>query len=350
MSGHIITNCHIHIFSRDYIPSGYPPYGAGYVSRIAWIRRPLAWFLRNLPFGGEKLRRYASFIEIAARKSQREIFQEIRTRYPLSTRFVVLPMDLRGLERGTPRRDIRRQHQELAELAEKYPDQILPFIHVDPRSATRFGGPEPLEIIEEFHAKGFRGIKLYPPLGYAADDDIVMPIYAYAEQHGLPVMSHCSRGGVEKKGLDARTHERLTAPHRYTGILQRFPDMKLCLAHFGGHHDWESFLERPWEDDSTPLHEMDWMSQIWTMIRSGDHPNLYTDISYTIFRFQRFIPILKVLMSDQNLCQRTLFGSDFYMIEKEKFPERELSMRLRAELGEKWFWRIAESNPQEYLS
>ena len=79
------------------------------------------------------------------------------------------------------------------------------------------------------------------------------------------------------------------------------------------------------------------------------YDNLYTDISYTLFRYQENIPILKVFLSRQRIRERVLFGSDYYMVEQETTSEREVSIRLRAELGERFFRQIAETNPRAYL-
>jgi hypothetical protein len=47
--------------------------------------------------------------------------------------------------------------------------------------------------------------------------------------------------------------------------------------------------------------------------------------------------------------QKVLFGSDYYMVESEKYSEKRLSIDLRAELGEDKFWQIANVNPKKYL-
>ena len=158
----------------------------------------MVWLMRSLwPFSSrDGLHRYANFMAVAAYSNQEEIFARVRGRYPLDTQFIVLPMDMRGMRRGRSRQNIREQHLELKALADKYPDQIIPFVHIDPRSQTAFSGPEPVEFIKEFHEAGFKGIKLYPPLGYSPQDELLRPIYAYASEHDLPIMTHCSRGGV----------------------------------------------------------------------------------------------------------------------------------------------------------
>ena len=85
------------------------------------------------------------------------------------------------------------------------------------------------------------------------------------------------------------------------------------------------------------------------MLRSGAYPNLYADISFTIFHYARNMPALKVFLEDPAVRSRVLFGSDFYMSEGLDLRERDLSIRLRAELGPDAFREIAETNPARFL-
>ena len=347
-----IVNCHIHTFTSKNVPFWYPTFPLNILSRFG----PTRWMFESLlrlswPFSSKDvLNRLANFMAVSSYGSQRDLFENIRGRYPLSTKFVVLPMDMRGMKKGRISQDIEAQHEELHELFKVYPEQIIPFIHIDPRSGTKsFKGPKPIEMIERFHQMGFKGIKLYPPLGYDVEDVIMTPIYEYANLHSLPIMTHCSRGGVTGKGIKENMYDNMLAPHKYRSVLANYPNLRLCLAHFGGNDDWERFLTESWTDNNTPIEKMDWVSQIYTMIKSGEYPNLYTDISYTIFRFEQHVPVLKVFLTNENILKKTLFGSDYYMIELEKLRERELSMKLRGELGEEFFWRIAATNPKEYI-
>ena len=57
--------------------------------------------------------------------------------------------------------------------------------------------------------------------------------------------------------------------------------------------------------------------------------NLFVDISYVIFHYQDNINTLKVLPGNPRLRRSVLFGTDYYMVETEKFSEKELSMYLR---------------------
>lgn len=345
-----IINCHIHTFTQKNVPKKYLGF-ITWVMRKKAVRSFLLWFSEKVFFmKRDWLERYANFAAIANKESQEEVFLEVRHRYPLDTKFIVLPMDLRGIHESKIENGIRNQHEELEELTQKYPNQIIPFIHIDPRSFSVFQGTNTIQFIEEFHQRGFKGIKLYPPLGYSAIHKDVMPIYEYANTHNLPVMTHCSTGGVHAQHFKKEDIHSTTAPHLYQKVIHDHPNLKLCLAHFGGNEEWDKYLREPWKDDHTPIENMNWLSQITTMIKSENYPNLYTDISYTIFRFDRFIPILKVFLEDPVLKERILFGSDYYMIEQEKLTEREISMKLRGTLGREMFEQIAVTNPQRYLS
>jgi uncharacterized protein len=46
---------------------------------------------------------------------------------------------------------------------------------------------------------------------------------------------------------------------------------------------------------------------------------------------------------------RTLFGSDFYVVESAMLEERRRAVHVRAVLGDDVFWRIAETNPAAFL-
>ena len=139
-----------------------------------------------------------------------------------------------------------------------------------------------------------------------------------------------------------------TDPDRYVPILEAHPSLRLCLAHFGGAGDWATYFEQPWDPSARATPE-NWLAKTMDMLRSGDHENLYVDISYTLFADDENVHLLKVLIADENVRARVLFGSDFYVVESAKIDERQLSVRARSVLGEDLFRVIAEDNPARYL-
>jgi hypothetical protein len=70
-----IVNCHTHVFTIDHVPERFLPLGLPTLMRIA----PLRWALRKLlhwvlPFTDrDQLDRYARFLKLTYRRSQREL-------------------------------------------------------------------------------------------------------------------------------------------------------------------------------------------------------------------------------------------------------------------------------------
>jgi predicted TIM-barrel fold metal-dependent hydrolase len=187
-------------------------------------------------------------------------------------------------------------------------------------------------------------------------------VYRIAEERQIPILAHCTRGGVYSRCQitdDMRVHpitndtlegksnadftENYTNPVNYNWVLEKFPDLKVCLAHFGGGDEWYKYLRDPWPSVDT---KESWLSTIMNLIR--EYPNVYTDISYTAYD-RDLLPFLKVLVNNPGLREKILYGSDIYMVQL-KGTEREFSINLRGYLGEEDFRQIAVTNPERFLS
>lgn len=353
-----IHNCHTHLFTLDHMPKkafGWLYYIRG-VLKNQLARMILHFFLwcigrilrKTADDLNVKLQRLEAFLDIGEEPSQINIFEKsLRHYYPEKTRFVVLSMDFSGMGYGDPETSIEQQLEQLASIRDKYPDQILPFVHIDPRKPTA------LEDIKKWIIdKRFMGVKIYPPFGYSPTDDCLSPIYEFCEQHGngIPVMTHCSVAALRSKRYKNAIGmaNELCAPKEYRQILDKYPNLRLCLGHCGGNRAWEAFLDKPLEYDRQSSMEL-WLNDILDMLRSEKYTNLFVDIAYVIFHFHENVNILKVLMEDENIRRKVLFGTDFYMVEFTKFSEKQLSMFLRGAIGRDYFREIAETNPQRYL-
>lgn len=350
-------NCHTHTFTIEHVPADFLPFHLtpliNSLMKKSFLRKALRLLLGKInPFSNRDIfDRYANFVEVASEPSQREIFKRLRSYYPPDTRFIVLPMDMAYMdaedENSVPMDipvDIYRQHQELADLRDDFPHQILPFAAVDPR---RRGIPDHLKELVERH--GFRGIKIYPLLGYPlnhkalyGDSNGKGGIYEYAQKRNIPIMVHCSKGGVRTRNKEISGNIlSYTDPDNYIEIMGDFPALRICAAHFGGEKEWQNYFRGKSEEN--------WLSKILAIIRSGKYPNFYTDISYTIFTDKTYSVKLKNLLQDPKMQTQVLFGSDFYMIEAEKIKENELHKSLQRILGDNLFQQITEVNPKRYL-
>ncbi|WP_310618581.1 amidohydrolase family protein [Flexibacterium corallicola] len=359
-----IINCHSHLFTLKHVPDRFLPFGLSRILDHIIFQKQVLWLLRLLSFGHTKslLARYANFLEIGGKDTQEEVYKVLNSYYPKNTRYIVLPMDMAWMEAGKPPVSLEEQHKELAELALKEKGLLLPFIAVDPRR-QRIGGQSLTKMVEELldykHDDGitvFKGIKLYPPLGYLPDDPALSELWHLCEEKSLPLMTHCSKGGIKSRALSWDTAASYADPDHFIPVLRKHPNLRLCLAHMGGQTDWQRYFQAPSSRRPAPLdapaHErahMNWLSKIMQMIESQQFPNLYTDISYTVFYIRQNMPSLKIFLLNDVLRSKTLFGSDFYMSERETFEERYLSMKLRSELGEKTYRQIACQNPLDYL-
>lgn len=350
-------NTHIHTFKHEDVPVKFLPFKlVRYLAKYKRAKR-LVWFLNSLiPFSDKDLlSRYARFLEIGKLQSQKAIFKECQKYYPKDTRFVVLPMDMAYMKAGNVPRPYMNQIEELGKLAKEI-SNVIPFFAVDPRREGVF------ELLKESVKKwGIKGIKLYTPLGFFPYDKRLYPIYEYCQKNNLSVISHCSpynlvhfRGSkkeIEKLLEDAvypiintgENKKHLCAnfayPENYRPVLKDFPNLKICLAHFGSVSYWEEFLDHPNEKEN-------WFNIIRSMIEEYD--NLYTDLSFTMNNRDLF-PLIKILLENSKLAEKVLFGSDYYMVETEA-SERRFGLDFRAFIGEQHFSQIAQKNPKQFLN
>jgi predicted TIM-barrel fold metal-dependent hydrolase len=289
--------------------------------------------------------------------------------YPEGTKFCALAVDFEFMGAGKTL-DYEIQLQDLVAIKndEKLGEFVIPFIAIDPRRKNL------LALVRKYvEEHGFRGLKLYPPMGYYPNDPALHPIYAYAQENGLPLIAHCSPGGVSQKGritgaekkellgkirpipwLERRkwwkVNDYLTdayaRPDNYIPVLEKFPRLKICLGHFGGAEEWHRYMDDSWEPDTEKPNSKSWLAVILDMMQK--YPNLYADIAYTV-EAEALLPMISVLVSNPLYRSRILYGSDCYMVQMDK-SERSFSVNVRGYLGETDFRQIAQENPREFLA
>jgi predicted TIM-barrel fold metal-dependent hydrolase len=355
-----VYNIHTHTFTSQHVPDGFLPLNLIKLIRKKSVARFLTYILKFiLPFtSNDVLERAAVFLGVGNMDSQSEILTYIQRNYPRGTKIVSLAVDFKHMCAGDAPKGYLDQLAELREMKKdpKFTEILIPFIGADPRR----DGLTDL-VIDHIENHGFGGIKLYPPLGFFPFDERFDEMYRYAEERGIPVLAHCTRGGVYSRckiTADMRKHpitgdplpgdsnseftDNYAHPANYQYVLEKFPKLKICLAHFGGGDQWYKYLRDPWPAQET---EESWLSIIMNLIRK--YPNVYTDISYTAYD-NNLHPFLKVLVNMPELRRRILYGSDIYMVQLQE-TEREFSIYLRGYLGEEDFKQIAVTNPAEFL-
>ena len=119
---------------------------------------------------------------------------------------------------GKPQRPYHEQMEMLAKIKLARPDEIFPFVFVDARrtsagdkdffSYTIVNQKVVLEdcfIRDYIESKSFSGFKIYPALGYFPFDERLLPLWKYAADNGIPIMTHCIRGVIYYRGRKERS-------------------------------------------------------------------------------------------------------------------------------------------------
>jgi predicted TIM-barrel fold metal-dependent hydrolase len=268
------------------------------------------------------------------------------------------------------------QLKQIAELKKHpvYKDMVFPFLAVDPRR------PGIANYAMENVGKGklFAGIKLYCPTGYSPTDPLLFGpagerggIYAFCEDNGIPVTTHNSDGGFatlaksvfvtgdiqvngklhnlnnERVIFSKAIHEKdavyeraltLNHPLIWEKVAEKYPNLLLNLAHFGGGRQLEAAMDNP---DNVNL----WSNRIISLLKDNRY-KVYTDVSC----FSDFNSIDKLIASKvyPEIKKRILYGSDYtlLLLFEDNFDE---NVRLfRTKFGSD-FDIIARENPEVFL-
>ena len=179
-------------------------------------------------------------------------------------------------------------------------DRFIPFIGVDPNRK------DAIDMLNRYYRKySPKGIKVYPATGFYPDDPIYDEFWRTIDDMGLIVTTHA---GMALYPLD----ERYCHPSNLTGVAERYPDMRIIVAHLGG----------KFHDELFPL--MD------------NHDNVYTDCS----ALQGWIADdkdmvgkrLKAVMS--RYPDRVVFGSDMPIYEYSCSFSRFVNLIMEGDWGD----------------
>jgi predicted TIM-barrel fold metal-dependent hydrolase len=406
-------NTHAHCFTISHVPDyfarGYTLIPIRISQLIKW--GVLKWAINKLPSWARKpgIDRLITLLKFMDMDTQEKIFKNLMQFYPLNTGLVMLTMDMEYMQAEAPPTKFRDQLEELANSKSKpeLKDILYPFVFVDPRRVApkpntwevsienTFIGEIFLNKIEEYVQQGiYQGIKLYPAIGYFPFDIRLRPVYDLALKYDLPIISHVIEGVVHFRGekeypihpftqkpLPGKSAKEFQAhfthPLNFEILLnpqhlskhwniplaeaEKYGNLKICMGHFGGEDEWVNYIRNPWLPSATgdfASLELDqwnpgskqnysWFNVCCDLMRK--YPNVYADISYT-GAFPSVYNLLKIMLqTDDAIHNKTLFGTDFYVVSKA-ISEREFALNIRAALGEDLFKSIAQDNPIAFLT
>lgn len=370
-------NCHTHIFNQPCAPENF---------LNAYVSKSIAGFLRfvtarQLTRGlllkiarltpVRSWKRPLSFLSVGSEQTQDLIFETLQDNYPPNTRLVVLTMNMEHMESGRCEVDYKTQLTEVLKVKKMYPHHCLPFLGVDPRmNLQKFSCNTLVDFVINYLNSGFIGIKMYPALGFYPFHSDMMPVYAFAEQNGIPILTHCDRGGayyrktnrlpdpplpnvprpwldVDLKLSDDDFSDNFLEPQNYIEVLNRYPKLKICFAHLGGVADILAFPA------TVENKKNNWYQDIKDIIANPAFANVYTDLSYILYSDKAMKQVFEDFFvpagSHAAFADRILFGTDFYMTEREK-PEKDLITSIQNQYKSPLFGKIAHSNVVTYLN
>jgi predicted TIM-barrel fold metal-dependent hydrolase len=333
------------------VPEGFPNKLTKKISETKIGYGLLKFALQNAnPFTrSDAADKLLTFIKEGRKASQREVFLDMAKHYPKETMFVILTMDMNYMGCGRPQRSFIEQLYELDRLRDDF--NIIPFIHLDCRRGNMY------RFFDEFVVKrGWGGVKMYPPLGTMPQDKRYESVYMQLVALNKPIISHCTYGNpihfrgaelelkkilgekYDKKASRKENCDKLTDPYNWQDVVLDNPGLRVCLAHSGGLEYWLKWYEGD-ESLQNPFNKCRWLATT--------DKGIYLDISYTLAD-KRCIPILKMMLRDEGLKNKILFGSDYYMSLNE-CSEKEWSVNLRAQLTEQEWQLISYTNPRAFL-
>jgi predicted TIM-barrel fold metal-dependent hydrolase len=416
------TNAHSHIFTVNHAPDYFLQTGIGnaalaeFVDKFLqkdgtrWAMKGFLWVYMLFAKKDKRstIERYIEFVEIGTSATQSDIYRNLTKNYLKFGDFKIIVLtqvlDYLDLERSSDHVRIQTQVEEVCDIKRNalYQNNIYPFLGVDARQ-TGF------DLVEGWAKKyinpqtGFCGIKIYPAYGFFPFDQRLDALWEWAETNQVPVMTHCTRGGsfylgrfesllntgaLQVQSLNdgsasmqsirtrisnvindpsIRKQNRIWCnifghPENYKPVLDKYPELKLCLAHLGGANEVLRGAPNATGADLSlgndyPVYLKDnWNDQVIDLMK--EYKNVYSDISYTLSDTRAMGIIVNKFreanMTDKfgkPLINKLLYGTDFYLTQQEeKGDEPTLENIFLTSFNQNEITKIAYDNTTAYLT
>ncbi|WP_417558499.1 hypothetical protein [Mesoflavibacter zeaxanthinifaciens] len=361
------------------------------------------------------LGRYASY----SKQGQSKVFDLLEKTYDQNTKFVVLPMDMDYMDAGRPTIGYMKQLEELLKVTKNNKESLLPFVFLDPRRIAETCDLKGVDCYENYVIRNlsknvFYGIKMYPALGYFPFDKNLIETYKFAQEHQIPIITHCIEGTVfyrgkknkewnnhpilkytkdknqdpvpiplpQKKNYDFTTN--FTHPLNYHCLLNKellseyleeetdLSKLKICLAHFGGTKEWNRYSEDNWNNynnNISHLSKNDYLNRkIKNTLNHGSSRTIWWNASWLSIIYDLMIQYdgvytdISFIIFNQELfpllkfllqdekVSHKILFGTDYYVVSQKNSEKALYQNLRSYLGDDLFFKIAHHNPKTFLS
>lgn len=303
----------------------------------------------------DRLDKLVNFIESNKDKDWKDKFNNWRKEGQWSgrTQLNVLTVNMAHMGCGIPKKTFGEACEELERLRQDYPENINPYFHYDCRSGNAY------TLFNHYVVEGYwGGMKSYSSMGTFPYDQRYWQAYSDLQEANKPIIAHCTYSnpihflGPEKelkillgdkydpKASRKENCDKFTNPLNWIPVLEAFPKLRICLAHFGGQEQWREWYENP--DNLNNL-----VNIILEMMRK--YPNLWVDISFTLNDKKLWPVFYKLFNYDEYkfIRDRILFGTDWDMT-KSEVNLKQWSDEFRQYIGETTFDEIARVAPYKF--
>jgi predicted TIM-barrel fold metal-dependent hydrolase len=361
------------------------------------------------------LGRYATY----SKQGQSKVFDLLEKTYDQNTKFVVLPMDMDYMEAGKPIANYMQQLDELLKVTKNNKNSLLPFVFLDPRRLEETCNLNGIDCYENYVKRNlsrsvFHGLKMYPALGYFPFDKNLVETYKFAQQHQIPIITHCIEGTVFYRGKKKKewnehpilkyTKERNKPPipiplpqkknydfstnfshplnyhcllnkellSEYLGEETDLSKLKICLAHFGGTKEWNRYSEDNWNNYNNNISHLsreDYLNRkIKNTLNHGSSRTIWWNASWLsiiydlMIQYEGVYTDISFIVFNQELfpllkflledekVNHKILFGTDYYVVAQKNTEKALFQNLRSYIGEELFFKIANENPKKFLS
>lgn len=187
----------------------------------------------------------------------------------------------------------------------KHPNRLIGFGQIN------LDDPRALDLVDQMHAAGFRGLGELTSTLKNYDDRGYWPIYARAEQYGMILLFHTGIVNRPDPSIPSDISVDRMRPTTLDGIARRFPKLTIIGAHLGNpDYAWAAEIAR------------------W-------NPNLYFDLSgSSLIKKQQDYTFFKSIFwwsgvvsphtpkDNSNAFEKLVFGSDVFNGEIEEFDRQ----------------------------
>lgn len=203
-------------------------------------------------------------------------------------------------------------NKKTSEVVDAYRGKIFGYAIYDPH----YPETSLADVRRYVHRRGFCGVKIYPSgHAYPLDGDAYVPLWELATKEDVRILSHT--WDPNPKSTDPFDWDSLYAqPILLSSVAERYPDLKIVMAHTGGHYDGNR--------------------QAIAMAKK--HKNLFVDICGEPIDFGFVEWVVREIGAD-----KIMYGSDQNWIDPRAMIGRVLAASISPEDREKILFRNAES-------